>query len=223
MKKTVGLIFLLFYLNAQNLQYKPYLQSVYKVSTLGLGGDLAVAFNPAFVSRVTYNVFSLHRHINYDGKKFYLKALMQNSGLLFDVHPWQNAFFFSWGAYYCKDDIKVFYKPKSNKIVVGDHTYPAREIGNVTTTINLKRRINPYFGIGFNSVDYNNKWHFTFDIGAIYTGAAKAKVSAVAAKGFEGIQDILDSEAKIEEKKINAKLKRYKFYPVVSVGIAVKF
>ena len=203
--------------------YEPYLQLVYKASTLGLGSDIVVSFNQTFASRININALSANRHLFYDGNKFHLKGLLQSNGILFDIHPWQNAFFFSWGAYYSKSNTKVFFKPKSEEINVGEHSYPAKEVGDVQTLITLKRRINPYFGIGFNSVDYNNKWHFTLDIGAIYIGQPKGRVKAVAAKGFEAIQDILDKEASIEEKNLNKKLKRFKLYPVISVGIGVKF
>ncbi len=221
--KKIFLLCLLFSALVAKEAYQPYLQLIYKASTLGFGSDIVVSFNQTFASRINFNAISANHHLFYDGNKFHLKGLLQSNGLLFDVHPWQNAFFFSWGAYYSKSNAKVFFKPKSKEITIGDHTYPAREVGDVKTLITLKRRVNPYFGIGFNSVDYNNKWHFTFDIGAIYIGEPKGSVQAKAAKGFEGIQDILDNEAKIEEKTLNQKLKRFKLYPVVSIGIGVKF
>ena len=195
----------------------------YKAGTLGLGVDVSYAFNSTFALRGSFNTFSAFKNIKYEDKYFNTFGLIHNNGLLLDVHPWQNAFFFSWGAFNSNSKIDLKYKPKSKAIIVGDHTYPAMQIGDVKTSIKLRRKINPYFGFGLNSMDKNNRWHFLLDVGAIYTDTPKATIHAVASKGFEALQPVLDNESKIENKKLNQKIKKFKFYPVISVGVGYKF
>jgi len=195
----------------------------YKVGTLGAGLDTSYAINNTFAIRASLNGLSGFKHITINEKEFATYGLLMNNGLLLDIHPWQNAFFFSWGAYYSKSQIKLTNKPKSGEIVVGEHKYPAMQVGNVTTLINLKHNINPYFGIGFNSRDFSNKWHFTLDVGAVYVGTPNGNIQATASDGFKALQPVLDKESDIENKKLNTSLKKIKFYPVVSVGIAFKY
>jgi len=195
----------------------------YKFGTLGGGADFGFAFNKKFATRVNINGFSEFRKIRYNQKDFNLKGTLYNGGLLFDVHPWENAFCLTWGAYYSKNNIFLVHKPKSKKIVIGEHEYPAMQIGRVDTNIHFKHKVNPYLGLGFNSIDKTNKWHFVLDIGAVYINNATAKIKARANSGFKAMQPILDNESKIEEDKLNKKLKKYKFYPVVSLGIGFNF
>ena len=201
----------------------------YKAGTLGLGVDFVLNFNKTIASRLSFNGYSQFKNITlYNEKldtfqKLNIKGALQSSSLLLDIHPWQNAFYFSYGAYYSKNRINVNYKPVSGEIDLGDHKYPSMQVGNVDTVINLKRKINPYFGIGLSSMDRNDKWHFIVDIGAIYINKPIATVHAEASKGFEAMQPILDNESKIEEKKLNNYIKKFKVYPVVSVGVGFKF
>ncbi len=208
---------------------KNYVGMNYKIGTLGFGVDFVLNINKTLASRLSFNGYSQFRNLTiHDEKlntdqKLNIKGALQSSSLLFDIHPWQNAFFFSYGAYYSQNKINANYKPVSGEIDLGDHKYPSMQVGSVDAIINLKHKINPYFGIGLNSVDSKDKWHFILDIGAIYINKPLATVHAKAAKGFEAMQPILNSESKIEEKKLNNDIKKFKVYPVISVGVGFKF
>ena len=201
----------------------------YKVGTLGAGVDFVLNINKTLAGRLSFNGYSQFRNFTLYNKeqnkeqKLHLKGNLQSSSLLLDIHPWQNSFYFSYGAYYSKNGVNINYKPDSGEIDLGNHKYPAIEVGNVDTIISIKRNINPYFGIGLSSMDENDKWHFILDIGAIYINKPTAKVQAKAAKGFEVMQPILDKESKIEEKNLNNTIKKFKIYPVISVGVGFKF
>ena len=210
------------FLGAKDINNKPF-GVAYKVGTLGLGLDLSYAFNSKYVLRGSFNAFSAFKNLKYEDKYFNTYGLIHNNGVLLDMHPWENAFYFSWGAFKSDSRVDLKYKPKSDAIVIGEHKYPAMQVGNIKTSISLKRKINPYFGFGFNSMDKNSKWNFILDVGAIYIDTPKAKIEAVASKGFEALQPILDNESKIENKKLNKKIKKYKIYPVLSIGVGYKF
>jgi len=230
------IIFLLFTLqvNAKFITNKATKNSTsvgfnYKAGTLGLGVDFVINFNKTLDSRLSINGYSQFRNLSFYNKtldsfqKLNIKGDLQSSSILLDIHPWQNSFYFSYGAYYSKNKINVNYKPVSGEIDLGDHKYPSMQIGNIDTVINLKHKLNPYFGIGLSSMDINDKWHFIVDIGAIYINKPLSTVKAKASKGFESMQTILDNESKIEENKINKYIKKFKVYPVVSVGVGFKF
>jgi len=196
----------------------------YKAGTLGLGLDLSYAFNRTFVLRTSLNGFSLYKkNLKYEEKEFETQGTLNDTGLLIDMHPWQNAFFFSWGAYKSKSKINLKYEPKSDNIKIGNHKYPAMQIGDVLTSIKLKREVNPYIGFGYNSMDKDSRWNFILDIGVIYIDTPKATINAYASKGFEALQPVLNNESKIESKDLNNKIKKYKLFPVISAGVGYKF
>ena len=212
------------FLNGGNSSYNDSFYTItYKVGTLGFGADLSHSFNKTFAARLNINGYSDYRHMTLDKKRYQMQGLLNSTGLLFDIHPWQNAFLFSWGAYYSKSHLTFINKPKSGRIVVGDHSYSAMEVGKVTADIKLKRRINPYFGLGLNSTAKNDKWHFVLDVGAVYIDTPKANVQAQANNGFKALQPILDKESQTEQGNLNKKLRKYKIYPVISVGVGFNF
>ncbi len=195
----------------------------YKAGTLGFGLDLSYYANKTFGTRLNFNGYSDTRHLSIEQKRYRMQGLLNSTGLIFDIHPWQNSFMFSWGAYYSKSHLKFINKPKSGKIVVGNHSYSSMQVGKAVANIKLKRRINPYFGIGFSSVDKNDKWHFVMDLGAVYIGTPKAKVTAKPLKGFEALGPIMEKESHIEEKNLNRKIEKFKVYPIISIGIGYNF
>jgi hypothetical protein len=195
---------------------------IYKIGTLGLGIDFEYMFNTTYGARVNLNGFSYRvSGVYLSDNKYSFEGKLASSGLLFDYHPWQNAFRFSSGVYKNRSKITGVVKPSSGQIDIGDRTYPALQIGSIDTKININD-VNPYLGVGFSSVAKDG-WHFVADIGALYIGKPKATLKARAAKGFEGLQNILNKEAQIEEDDINKQIEKYKWYPVLSVGLQFKY
>jgi len=195
---------------------------IYKLGTLGLGLDFEYMFNSTYGARVNLNGFSYRiSGVDLSDNEYSFEGKLESSGLIFDYHPWQNAFRLSSGVYRNKSEISGVVKPTSGEINIGDRTYPALQVGSIDTVIDVND-VNPYLGVGFSSTSKDG-WHFIADIGALYLGTPKATLNARAAEGFEGLQTILDNEAKIEEEDINKEIEKYKWYPVLSVGVQFKY
>jgi len=194
----------------------------YKVGTLGLGFDLEYLINQTMAIRANINGFKYTlKDIEVEDNKYDFTATLQSSGILIDYHPWQNALRFSTGVYNHQSNIKGDIKVTSGELKIGDNVYPSMQIGSVDTTIDFNN-INPYLGVGLSSVEKGG-WRFVMDLGVLYIGEPKATLKATAAEGFEGLQHILDNESRIEEEKLNETLKKYKWYPVLSIGMQLRF
>jgi hypothetical protein len=195
---------------------------IYRFGTLGLGVDFEYMFNSTLGARVNLNGFSYRvSGVALGDNKYSFKGNLKSSGLIIDYHPWQNAIRLSGGLYNHKSAITGVIKPTSGDIVLGDRVYPSMQIGSIDTKIDFNK-VNPYMGIGFSSASKDG-WHFVADIGALFIGTPKAKLTAKAAKGFEGLQGVLNNEAKIEEANINKDIQKYHWYPVLSVGMQFKY
>jgi len=195
----------------------------YKFGTIGAGVDFSYLANKKLSIRLSTNAYSQFRSLRIEDKDFKTYGLLLNNALLADLHPWENSFYFSWGAFFSKSKLNLIHKPKTGTVKIGSHKYPSMQIGKVTTDIFLDHKINPYIGFGYNSMNKKDKWGFIFDIGVIYIGTPKAEIKAYASEGFKALQPILNKEAKIEEKDLNKKIKKYKIFPVLSVGIGYRF
>jgi hypothetical protein len=195
---------------------------IYKFGTLGLGIDFEYMFNSTLGARLNLNGFSYSiSGVALGDNKYNFKGNLKSSGFLIDYHPWQNAIRLTGGLYSHKSAITGVVRPTSGDIVLGDRKYKSMQIGSIDTKIDFNK-VNPYMGFGFSSASKSG-WHFMADIGAMYIGTPKAKLKATAAKGFEGLQGILDNEAKIEEDSINKEIQKYHWYPVLSVGVQFKY
>ncbi len=194
---------------------------ILKAGTLGLGFDFEYIHNSFLGIRANFNGIAYKNEGILEENEYNYLLDLKSMGVLIDYHPFHNAFRFSFGLYDNLSKIDAKLKPSSGDIVVGNNTYKSRQIGNIKTNIDFNRK-NPYLGIGFSSTNIKG-FYFTLDLGALYIGTPKATITATAAKGYEGLQDILDNEAKIEEEKINKDIAKYKYYPVISVGLQYKF
>ena len=194
---------------------------IFKIGTLGVGADFEYIYNSFLGLRANLNGFSYKDSGKLEENDYNYAINLKTIGVLVDYHPWQNAFRFSFGMYENLSTINAKVKPTSGEIVVADHKYKSRQIGDINTDILLNKK-NPYFGLGFSSTEIKGV-HFSLDVGVLYIGSPQAKLTAKAAKGYEGLQDILEKEARIEEEKINNDISKYKYYPVLSVGMQYKF
>ena len=189
-----------------------------KVGTLGVGVDFEHMFNQKFGMRLNVNGFKLNKTKTYDEIKYKAKLKLLSAGLLADYHPWGSMFRVSGGVYYNNNKITGTARP-TGTVTYGGKTYNVGEIGRIDAKIDFKK-VAPYLGIGWSSTE-SSGWHFTTDIGVMYVG--KPRVNLKAHANDPTIQNDLDSRTADEEAKVYKDVKKYKWWPVISIGIERKF
>ena len=211
-----------------------------KIGTLGIGVDFEHYFNKKHALRLNPNYFKYTRDdediegINYDAE---LK--LQNVGLLYDYHPWGTSFRISTGVYYNKNKLTATARPKNiagEEFEIGDETYKFEGNSEIDAKIDFKK-VAPYVGIGWSSPEKNG-WHLIADIGVMYVGSPKVdyKIRKNSGKIYqknddgtwteiadvENNQDVKEAIDK-EAAEIRKEVKKYKWWPVISIGIQKKF
>ena len=189
-----------------------------KVGTLGVGVDVEHMFNQKFGMRFNVNGLNLTKTKTYDNIKYKAKLKLLSAGLLADYHPWGSMFRVSGGVYYNGNKITGTAKP-AGSVTYGGKTYAIGQIGKIDAKIDFKK-VAPYLGIGWSSTE-SSGWHFTTDIGVMYVG--KPKVNLKAHANNSALQNDLDNHTASEEAKVYKDVKKYKWWPVVSIGIERKF
>jgi hypothetical protein len=191
-----------------------------KVGTLGLGVDFEHMFNKKHALRVNINGLKVSKTKNLKGIDYDLDLKLLTAGVLYDYHPWKSSFRLTTGLYYNKNKITGHAEPTASKsITIGDKTYTASDKVSVDAKIDFKK-VAPYIGIGWSSTEVDG-WHFTADIGVMYHGTPKVSLKSYTSNA--NIRNELESETKKEEQELYDKVKKYKWYPVIAIGIQKKF
>lgn len=200
-----------------------------RAGTFGYGADFDVGLTKTLNVRLGYNTFSYSRSIDdtdvtYDGK---LK--IGAASAILDWHVFDGGFRLSLGAVEKGPKIDVKGTPASNNTYeFNGHTYTAAQIGSATGTIKMGDSVAPYLGFGWgNTVDDADRVTFLFDVGAIHTGSPKAELNftcnpSIPATGGTTCASFANDVAK-EKTELEDSAKDYEWYPVVSLGFAVRF
>ena len=194
-----------------------------KLGTLGVGVDYEHFFTDKFALRGNINYFKYTKDKTIKDVPFHGKLTLFTAGILADYHPWASSFRVSGGVYYNGNKFSVTGKQTRN-IKLGNTNYDA---GSITLSGKIDfKKVAPYLGIGWSSTEVNG-WHFTADIGVMYHGKPKVKLNGKLKSNYSGnnvyTQAQLDADVKAKENEIYNKIKKYKFYPVISIGIEKKF
>lgn len=175
------------------------------VSTLGSGASIAFPLGDSLAARVGFNHFSKSFSttttnatsiINYNGD---LK--LSTVDLLADWHPLNGVFHFTAG------------------VMLNNNKIEATGLDQVTGgTVNASVAFNktaPYLGFGWSGQAKTTGLSFKSDIGILYQGAPTATLSSNNAT--------INANLAAEQATLNDKLKNYKYYPVISIGIGYAF
>jgi len=191
-----------------------------KIGTLGVGLDYEHFFNKKFALRTNINYFKYTKnHKNIGDVNYDAKLTLFSAGLLADYHPWASSFRLSTGIYYNGNKLKGTARPTSGTVTYGGQTYNSNDISWVKAKVDF-RKVAPYLGIGWSSVE-SNGWHFSADIGVLFVGKPKIYTKAYSSNPI--IQAQLNNDVNTEKQKIYKDVKKYKYWPVISIGIEKKF
>lgn len=209
-----------------------------KVGTQGVGADVTAGINAKFNARVNLNYFSFNipaseddnkdnnenNNGNNDGNKnedgggsISPKLGLMTIGALLDWHPWAQGFRLSAGLYLNKNKIDLT-ADVGDTVEINDREYSLSDLRGRVDFNTLA----PYLGLGYgNAVGSNGRWHFSCDVGVMFQGTPKVDLQATI--GDPALQAQLDADIKEEAKKIEDDLAGFKYYPVVSLGVAYLF
>ena len=208
-----------------------------KVSTLGVGGEVAVRVTHRTNVRAGFNMISYSRGFNKDGIAYDGQLSFKTFEAHYDIYPWAKSFHISPGVLvYAGDPITASASvPGNQSFTLGGVTYfsdPANPVtGNGKIDFN---RAAPMITIGAgNLVPRNKSKHFSvpFEVGVAYQGSPKATlglggnvcdspgVNCRPAATDTGVQ----GNVVAEQNKVNNSMSFFKAYPILSVGFGYKF
>ncbi len=197
--------------------------------SLGGGLELTQSFSPYLDGRLGFHGGNLTQRrrlvadIQYDAT-----AKARTGTALLDWHPVANGFRLSGGLVYNGSQVDgESLIPDSGVYRIGNVNLPAAQIGRLSGKVDFNT-LAPYLGLGWGGpLASNRRVSFTFDLGAFYQGEPKVTLTPVLPSGSPLNNPIgralLAIAVAEEERRAEADLSSYKYYPVVSVGLAYRF
>ncbi len=190
-----------------------------KVGTTGLGGDVTVPLVSNWLNlRGGYNFGELRPSITYAGIKYKADVHFESVPILLDLHPFHGNFRITGGVFYNKNDMDLSSTVDASEVGLG------AGVGTATLNANVSwsKEFVPYFGIGWgnaaddNTLDSPIAVGFSLDIGAFYQGSPD--VFLTDSSGLVPPADLA-----LEQQLLEDDLSDFKFYPVITVGIHIRF
>lgn len=206
------------------------------VSTLGIGGDIAVPVARHFNARAGFNLFNYNATFDNDNVSYKGTLALQSVHALFDIFPFRGGFHLSPGLlFYNQNNVKA------NASVAGNQTFTLNSVDYLSNPSNpltgtgklTMKETAPMLLLGFGNLIPRTHRHITYSIefGAAYQGtpgiALNFTGSACDTNGAfcrnvatdPGIQ----ANVQAQQTKIRKDLNPFKFYPILSFGLGYKF
>ena len=206
-----------------------------KVSTLGIGGEAAVALTHRSNLRVGFNYFSYGDTFNKDGAAYKGTLNLQSAQATYDV--------FLVSSFHVSPGVLLYNgnKVTANVSVPGGQTFTLNNVSYMsdpadpiagTGKLSVYKAA-PMVLLGFGNLVPRNGHHFsaTFDIGAAYQGPPRITLnlagSACDPSGVfcrsVGSDPTIQANIVSEQAKLNKSASPFRFYPVLSFGFGYKF
>jgi hypothetical protein len=167
--------------------------------------------------RYTRTQTSTESDIQYDAK-----FKLQTASLIGDWFPFANNFRISLGAMFNGNKFDLKGQPTGGTFVVNGVTYNAQDVGSFDAAVKFKKAA-PYFGIGYGR-PITSGLSLIFDAGVMFQGSPKSKIDATCGAATPAPTCAqLQSDARAEQARLDESLGSFKYYPVISLGLAYTF
>ena len=196
-----------------------------RAGTLGGGVELSTALSQRAAVRLNADGYTRKQTSDQDNIQYDMKLKLQTVSLLGDWFPAANNFRISAGVFYNGNKLSLKGQPSNGTTyTINDQTYTAAEVGSLEAAVKF-RKASPYFGIGYGR-PINRGLSLIFDAGVMFQGSPRSKIDVtcgtLAPPGSARCTQ-LQSDAKAEESQLDDSLHNFKYYPVISLGLAYTF
>ena len=186
-----------------------------RAGTLGIGVELSYPLSQRLGLRINADSYKYTKSFNQSDIEYDGKATLKTGSLLVDWFPFANNFRISAGPMYNGNKVDLTSQP--GNVIVNGTTYQATIDGQVT----FKKYV-PYAGIGYGR-PIGTGLSLTFDLGVIFQGTPTATLTGTCTSPTPGACNTFQSDLAAQQQTANDDLKNFRYYPVLSLGLAYTF
>ena len=193
-----------------------------RAGTLGGGVELSYALSQRAAVRLDADGYNRTQSKTHDTIDYDMKLKLQTVSLLGDWFPFANNFRVSLGAMFNGNKFSMKGQPTGGTYTINGNTYTASQVGSFDAAVDFNKAA-PYFGIGYGR-PINSGLSLIFDLGVMSQGSPKSKIDVTCGSAANPAQCAsLKSDAAAEQSKLDESLHSFKYYPVISLGLAYTF
>lgn len=206
-----------------------------KVSTLGVGADVALPVTHRANVRFGFNAFNYDHTFDKDGVSYKGTLGLRSAQASFDFFP-LGGFHLSPGLLiYNGNNVRAKASVPGNQSFTLNHVTYFSDVNNPiggTGKLDLNK-VAPMFLVGFgNLVPRTHRFSVSFEVGMAYQGSPSVKLGltgnacddAIGTNCRSVVTDTaVQSNILAEQKRLNDKASPFQFYPIISFGIGYKF
>lgn len=207
------------------------------VSTLGIGGEFAVALGKKANVRAGANFFNYNKGFNKDSITYAGQLRLRSATTQLDWFPFGGGFHLSPGAMlYNGNQVTLGESvPAGQSFTLGGTQYYSNPANPITGTGQITfNKAAPMITMGFGNLVQHGSRHFSipFEVGAVLEGSPIVGLNLAGSACTNGTfgpscastsTPAIQASVAAEQTKISSSLKILKYYPIVSLGFGYKF
>lgn len=198
-----------------------------RAGTLGAGLDLDFGLSPSFGMRVGFAGFNINHNVDTSDIDYNGRLQLRTVTGLFDWYVMDGGFHLTAGVAGNDTRLNVAGEPSQGTYTIDGNTYTSSQLGSLSGQLKFGNSVSPYVGFGWgNPAGENGPVHFLFDVGAIYGGTPSVTLTAQcgpAAPTGSPVCNQAQGDVASEEAKLRHKADILQWYPVVSLGVGIRF
>jgi hypothetical protein len=193
-----------------------------RVSTLGIGVDVAKSVTPQVNGRLGFNFGNIGTNRTDSGINYDAQLNLSSVQLVGDYYPFNSSGFRVTGGLIAQSNkFSVTSKPSGNgSYVIDNIPRQVSEVGSLTGEYTYSNSIAPYVGIGIGK-STNDGFGFNADLGVMFAGSPK--VSLNASNQIFNNNPITRAQIDNQARQTENDLKGFNLYPVLSIGLSYGF
>ena len=193
-----------------------------RIGTPGLGIEVTQSLTDQVNLRAGLNNYGYTRTGTQNEVDYTAELKLRSYSALLDLHPGGGAFRLTGGFFYDKNRVEGL-ATSTTTIEVNNTVYRAADIAPLTGSVSLERKIAPYLGLGVgNAVGRGKRLSLALDLGVVFQGypsvALQAQGPLASDAGFQA--DLAQLQRDVND---DLRKSYFKYYPVVSLGLAYQF
>jgi hypothetical protein len=193
-----------------------------RAGTTGLGADFGWDLAPTLSARIGYSAANWAHDVDAGNVRYDGKLKLSNLSGLLDFAP-AGPFRLTGGLFYGHNRYDVNGQPTGGTFTLNGTSYSAADVGSLSGTVKPGRDLAPYFGIGYGNVAGAGV-NFYADLGIVFQGKPQASLTATCGPSLNASACAqLQNDTAAEQARLEDKLRRFQYYPVLNVGVTIGF